>query len=301
MSVNRISGINVANGDIIPISSHSPLLSSAKSAWDGIQVEQHCLPPSECPELELQHHSVTIILGERFEIDWRLAGGREQRTQMKRGDICITPSGVPTQARWHDSANFLLLSISPTLIERAVYESIDTSLIEIAPKRGVLDPQILHIGSALKAELETGCESGFLYGESLGLALAVHFLRRYSISKTVIREPSEGLQAQKLQQVIDYIHYNLAATVTLKEIAAVVAMSPYYFARQFKLSTGLSPHQYVIQCRIKRAKNLLAENKLPIVEIAHCVGCSNQSNFTAFFHKYVGITPKAYRKQTRRC
>nr|WP_268890179.1 AraC family transcriptional regulator [Gloeocapsopsis dulcis] len=219
---------------------------------------------------------------------------------MKRGDICITPCGVPTQARWHKPVNFLLLSISPTLIERAVYKSIDTSLIEIAPKRGVHDPQILHIGSALKAELETGCESGSLYGESLGLALVVHFLKRYSISKTVIREPSEGLQAQKLQQVIDYINYNLEATVTIKEIAAVVGMSSYYFARQFKLSTGLSPHQYVIQCRIKQAKNLLTENKLPIVEIAHCVGCSSQSNFTAFFHKYVGITPQAYRKQTRR-
>jgi AraC family transcriptional regulator len=299
--VKRISAVSVANGDIVPISSHSPLLSSAKSGWDGIQVEHHCLPASECPELELQHHSITIILGQPFEIDWRLAGGHQQSTQMRTGDICITPARVSTQARWYKSVNFLLLSISPKLIERAVYESINTSSIEIAPKRGVHDSQILHIGSAFKAELETGCESGSLYGESLGLALAVHVLKRYSISKTVILEPSEGLQAQKLQQVIDYINYNLEATVTLKEIAAVAEMSPYYFARQFKLSTGLPPHQYVIQCRINRAKILLTENKLPIVEIAHCVGCSNQSNFTALFRKYLGITPKAYREQTRRC
>ena len=297
--MKRISALSVASGDIVPISSHSPMLSSAKSGWNGIQVEQHCLPASECPELELQHHSITIILGQPFEIDWRLAGGRRQSTQMRRGDVCVTPSGIPTQACWHKSVEFLLLSISPTLIKRTASESISTDIVEISPQRGVRDPQILHIGLALKAELETGCESGPLYGESLGLALAVHLLKRYSTLRIPLPEPSDGLRAQKLQQVIDYINDNLAARVTLAEIAVVAGISPYYFARQFKLSTGLSPHQYVIQRRIERAKILLAENKLPIVEIADCVGCSSQSNFTALFHKYVGMTPKTYREQTR--
>ncbi len=297
--MKRISAVSVASGDIVPISFHLPLLSSAQSGWDGVQVEQHCLPASECPELELQHHSITIVLGQPFKIDWRLAGERRQTTQMRRGDVCITPAGIPTQARWHKSAKFLLLSISPTLIQRAAYESIDADTVEILPQRAVCDHQLIHISSALKAELETGCKSGSLYGESLGLAVAIHLIKCYSTLTKPIQEPGEGLHLPILQQVIDYINDNLATKITIEEIAAVANMSPYYFIRQFKLSTGLPPHQYIIQCRIEQAKILLAENKLSIIEIAYCIGCSSQSNFTAFFHKCVGITPKAYREQTR--
>jgi AraC family transcriptional regulator len=59
---------------------------------------------------------------------------------------------------------------------------------------------------------------------------------------------------------------------------------------------GISPHQYVIKCRIERAKFLLSYSQFPIIEIALKVGCSSQSNFTTIFRKYVGITPKAYRE-----
>ena len=59
---------------------------------------------------------------------------------------------------------------------------------------------------------------------------------------------------------------------------------------------GLSPHQYVIKCRIERAKFLLTYTQLPILEIALQVGCYGQSNFTTLFRKHIGITPKAYRK-----
>jgi len=281
------------------MSSDLPVLSSFSSSWGSIQVEQHTLLAGECPELELQQHSITIQLGQPFEIDWRLAGEKPKRTQMSFGDVSITPSGIPTQAHWYKSIEFLLISMSPQLIERAIAESIDTSLVEMTPARGVRDPQILHIGLALKAELEAGCCSGSLYGESLGLALAVHLLKRYSTLQKPIREPSSGLSRHKLQQAIDYINDNLAAIVTLAEMADVAKMSPYYFARQFKLSTGLSPHQYLIQRRIELAKVLLAENKLPIIEIVAIVGSSSQSNFTTLFHKHTGMTPKAYQEKTR--
>lgn len=228
MSTERISAIDVASGNLVPMSSNPPVSSSALSGWNGIQVEQHRIPASESPELELQHYS------------------------------------------------------------------------KITPARGVRAPQIQYIGLALLAELETGCLSGRLYGESLATALAVHLVKRYSTSRKPIREPAAGFSKRQLQQVIDYINGNLASRMTLIEIAAVAGTSPYYLARQFKLSTGLPPHQYVIRCRIEQAKILLTENKWPIVEIGYRIGCSSQSNFTALFGKHVGMTPKDYREQTKK-
>ena len=76
--------------------------------------------------------------------------------------------------------------------------------------------------------------------------------------------------------------------------------SPAYFARLFRQATGQTPHQYVIRCRIERAKRLLRETEWPIIEIGHHVGFTDQSYFTAVFRKHVTTTPNAYRGDTQR-
>jgi transcriptional regulator GlxA family with amidase domain len=83
--------------------------------------------------------------------------------------------------------------------------------------------------------------------------------------------------------------------IRLEEIAHAAGMSPYYFARLFKRSIGLAPHQYVIRRRLERARQLLDTTRLPIAEVALAVGCASQSHFSALFHKTTGVTPLAYR------
>jgi hypothetical protein len=74
-------------------------------------------------------------------------------------------------------------------------------------------------------------------------------------------------------------------------------MSPYYFSRLFKQSTGLSPHQYLLQQRVDHAKHLLSDPQRKIAEVSDALGFPHQSHFTATFHTVVGITPGAYRRQ----
>jgi AraC family transcriptional regulator len=80
----------------------------------------------------------------------------------------------------------------------------------------------------------------------------------------------------------------------LEATASEVGMSRYYFARLFKQSTGLSVHQYLIQCRIERAKQLLKQKKIAIANIATQVGFVDQSHFTRYFKRIVGVTPKGF-------
>jgi len=83
--------------------------------------------------------------------------------------------------------------------------------------------------------------------------------------------------------------------LTLPLIAGLVRMSPFHLAHIFKEAMGVPPHQYVIQRRVERAKQLLAATDLPIAEIALAVGCASQSHFSALFHRAAGITPQSYR------
>ena len=74
-------------------------------------------------------------------------------------------------------------------------------------------------------------------------------------------------------------------------------MSPFYFCRQFKKSTGLTPYKYILQQRMELAKQLLKQQELPISEIAMRCGFASQSSFTTAFRKYFDVTPKTYRQQ----
>ncbi|WP_414619911.1 helix-turn-helix domain-containing protein [Calothrix sp. CCY 0018] len=296
MESERLSAIEVVSGNLIPVAYKPPIISGA-SSWEDISVEQHHLPAFESPEICLQQHSIAIQLGSSYQIDWRLAGGKLHTTQMRKGVIGITPKSVPTQARWFEDVDFLLISLNSNLFHKVYGDSIDCDSIEIIPQRGVDDSQIFHLGMALKGEITARCPSGNIFAESIATALAIRILKNYSSVNIKITKSEIQLSQQQLQQVIDYIHDNLALKLSLKELAILVSMSSYNFCRWFKNSMGISPHQYIIQCRIKRAKYLLAYTKLPLVDIALNIGCSSQTNFTVLFRKHMGITPRAYKNQ----
>jgi AraC family transcriptional regulator len=103
--------------------------------------------------------------------------------------------------------------------------------------------------------------------------------------------------ALALRHVIAYIHDNLDQQLTLAELSFVAHMSPSHFARTFKHVTGVTPHQYVLNARLERAKSLLLRGNVSISEVAHKLGFFDQSHFTRSFKRLVGITPQTLLRQ----
>jgi AraC-like DNA-binding protein len=105
----------------------------------------------------------------------------------------------------------------------------------------------------------------------------------------------KGLTHTQLQQVIDYIHTHLDRDLSLNELAKVINISPTYFASLFKQTLEISPHQYVIQRRVERAKTMLSKTDLAIADIALQVGFSSHSHLTQQLKRLTGMTPKQIR------
>lgn len=276
----------------LPIFPQPPLLSSQQTAWSGIYLEHHQQPAYETPDYCYGWCIVSIHLGEPRIIEKWLEGELWQQRWLAEGDICIYPAHVQLRERCPNQTEFLDLYLEPSLFAQAVPE-FARSPQQISPHFAQSDPLIFQMGLALKAELGITCEK--LYAEALATALAVHILQRYGHQPAApLTLPPAPLTHPKLRYAIDYIQAHLAASLTVAEVAAVVQMSSYYFSRCFKQSTGLSPHQYIVQQRVERAK-LLLRSPLPLAQIAAQVGFASQSHFNRHFKRWVGLTPSQFR------
>ncbi len=137
------------------------------------------------------------------------------------------------------------------------------------------------------------------------LVLALHSLEPHQAQEVVdaylgaTLAPVEvvgGLPPRRLQRVFSHVRENIAQELAVSELARIVGMSQYYFSKLFKLSTGTTPHQYVMRQRVERAQELLREGPTPLAQVATHVGFETQSHFTSVFRRLSGITPKHYRE-----
>ena len=125
-----------------------------------------------------------------------------------------------------------------------------------------------------------------------------------------LRQQSEGphqkapghdpkLVREELRRAVRFVNDNLDTKLKWDDIAAAVGLDSFSFGRGFKLATGMTPHQYIIRCRLRRAMRLLAQEDRSLADIAFEVGCSCQSHLTTLFRKHLGTTPGAYRGAAR--
>jgi transcriptional regulator GlxA family with amidase domain len=108
-----------------------------------------------------------------------------------------------------------------------------------------------------------------------------------------------GLPPRALRRVREYIDAHLNENIGIRVLATTVGLSMYHFARAFKQSMGVTPHDYIVQCRVRRAQELLAGTDLPLSEIALASGFADQSHCARRFREHLGVTPSGYRWSTR--
>jgi AraC family transcriptional regulator len=185
------------------------------------------------------------------------------------------------------------LFLNPAFMATVALEALgkDPARLEFREQLGFHDPLIYAMGLTLRDNIVTNGFGSRLYIESLNQTPALHLLYRYSSSLVIHSQPAPRLAASQLRRVMDYINDEFNHELTLTELATVAGYSPAYFARRFKEATGLAPHQYLIRCRVERARALLSTGGLTIAEVAHRVGFADQSHLNRHFKHLLGVSP----------
>ncbi len=274
----------------------NPYLFLQKVEWTGVRIHRARVLPGSIAEHANPYHEINLSISGNLMTKKISAGGKRIKTKCAPGNLCITPANQLIGAAWEKPIDNMGVFLEPEFVTKTAVENRFSSNFEFSEIYKNEDPLIHHIGFALLAESSSETSAGRLYADSLIQALTLHLLRNYSNANSVQEKLGGGLSGYKLRRVREFINANLEEDLSLAELAEVADLSQFHFARAFRKSTGQTPQHYLMQQRIERAKELLAKDDLPIVEVSLRTGFKNQSHFTTLFRKFTKFTPKIWRE-----
>lgn len=233
----------------------------------------------------------------------RLHGPSPARCVVPAGGIHLVPGGMDFGVRLMGALNTLHVYVRRAILEEVAAETLvgDPAAIEIPPQFLGPDPALNALMNAVNLALSDDDSGSALYIDYLSRALASQLVRHHSGRRPRNSPPLApiGIVGPVVAEAIDYMRENLAEPLSLVDIASAVNRSPSHFARQFRASLGIPPHQYLVVLRLKKAQHLLEHSRDSIAEIAFECGFSHQEHLTRMFRRWCETTPAAYRRAIR--
>lgn len=246
------------------------------------------------------HHCVVYCLNKTAKVERTIGADHPRTANFLPRNLAIIPGEL--QSHWNISGrpDILLLYISkPTmdsLMQGAFGET--ASYPSIMPRMAFNDPVLEQLSLAVLEGLRGDRRSSGFYIDQMATAIAARLIShhaRFALEDDEDHDAVASGSNGRLQRVCSYIDNSLAESPTLQQLAAEAHLSQDHLIRTFKTYLGVTPHQYVINRRIEKAKELLISTSMPISELALSTGFSDQSHLTTVFSKTVGLSPARYR------
>ena len=241
--------------------------------------------PAGGGEFKLERLTIGVFLNDQPTHRFGLGRDRSDNIPLKADQGWILPPGASGLCTYDIPLEVMMVEVAPPVLKEVGL----ADPAAIAPVIGNIDP--------LTLELAKGAErfnkGGTLYRETMHRALAAQLTSTLQRIDDRVR----SIEDVRLRRVVDYIHDNLAADLTLDSMSDLAAMSGFHFSRAFKAATGKSPLQYVLAERIGLAQVLLKTTSLTVSEICFRTGYNDVSRFGQHFKRATGTTPAKFRAQ----
>lgn len=274
-------------------------VTAAGRAWNGVQVDVtgfHCAGPVLHA---LNHTKSTRLSAVLEEVDGycepRLRANRPNPIDHMPRHMHLAPAGLET---WGFTAGVRYVKDATLSFDlRSLGERLEIEVMGILePRLRFADDRLWTLVRMLSEVVEDPDPSSQLYGDGLTTAITARLFARTGLSSTAV----QGLAPWRLKRVIDFLEANLPERVELAQLVELTGLSPWYFSRAFKASTGLSPYQWQLDARIRRAQASLLHTDGTLEQVADAAGFADAVHFGRTFRKIVGSAPAAWRREHKR-
>ena len=169
------------------------------------------------------------------------------------GHCRLLTHGESNPSRWLQTYDEISLVIDPQFVADVVEDGLPPDRIEFVTRHSVTDSVIVDYATTFHTELALGAPNGALYADTLTVGLVLHLLANHGVAKPKVPSPRGKLNAFQLRAVLDCIESQRGDDVSLLTLAQQAHISPFHFARLFRATVGVPPHQFVLRLRLERA------------------------------------------------
>ena len=279
---------------------HQAILHDSVHLGSGMQLaawsNKHDIVTQEDPD----HHTLSLYIADGYECyhktrsGWQNGGGPDR--------FCLMPKHNVSSWDVRGDLSFVHMYCTDEHLRKVIEQTWDRSPASLLVDEITFreDAQITQLYRHFLLSCQWQENSNQLMLSSATNLLVTHLARQYTQLQWALPTVRGGLSPSVLNRVKEYIHVQLAAPLQLAELAEIAGLSEFHFARMFKQSMGIAPHQYVMNARIIRAESLLYNTELDITTIALDCGFSSTSHFSNRFKSLRGVSPSTVRQASLR-
>jgi len=278
---------------------HNAVLHNSVALHDGIQLAAWSNKRDNITQY-CNHHTLSLYIADGYESYHKTASGWKNGGGPDR--FCLMPKESESVWDIRDNLAFVHLYCTDEHLREVGEKVWDRS-----PANFTLDEKTFSQDAritALYRQFLLGCDwqqnANQLTLSTASTLLLTHLVQHYSNVQWQLPTVTGGLAPVALRNVLEYIEAHLGEPLLLCDLAAQVSLSEYHFARMFRQSMGVAPHQFVMQRRMARAKALLLSSNQSLTDIALACGFNSASHFSNRFKAAKGITPSQLRATQKR-
>jgi AraC-like DNA-binding protein len=280
-----------------------PIAERKLATWEGVEAELikgGTCGPHETEIFLPSHHVCMRCAGSSPGYEWSDGTRRCKVPALRPGTILFTPAN---QYAWigkrsHTGGTLLALTIDPNVLRALSDDGFNPPMVEFQARAHLEDEPIRRTLFAIRDDIATPGFGGTLYRSLLAQLLMIQLARRSS-NLAPDRGPTlakGGLSGWQLRRALELLEADPAEPPSVRQLSEQVGLSPTYFCKAFRQSTGMPPHRYLTERRIALAKELIARRDLSLTEIALSTGFGSSSHFSIAFRNAVGVAPTIYQR-----